>query len=160
MGARIGEVAGLRLQDIHVSGSQVPHVVIASHPARRLKTPVSARKVPLVGAALWAAQRIYATASPGQALAFPRYLRGSSISGDAASATVNKWLALKGFSCTSHGFRHTMKDRLRNANVPKPLQDEILGHSRSSGGEDYGEGTMLERLQEALERSLHTARGG
>jgi len=53
-GARLGEVAGLLREDIILT-AQVPHIVIKPHPWRSLKTKGSERRVPLVGAALWAA---------------------------------------------------------------------------------------------------------
>lgn len=45
-GARIGEIAGLALDDLRLSGA-VPYVVIQAHPWRSLKTTNSAREVPL-----------------------------------------------------------------------------------------------------------------
>jgi len=160
-GARISEVAGLRLQDIHTN-APVPFVDFVSHPARGFKTACSVRKVPLVGAALWAAKRIHATATKGQELAFPRYLREKTgrVSGDATSSAVNSWLESRGFAFTSHSLRHAMKDRLVNANATKQTQDAILGHAREDVGDEYGRGSMLARLQNFLERSLHSGEGG
>jgi len=59
-GLRLSETLGLIKEDVILDGP-VPHAVVRSHPWRRLKTSASARKVPLVGAALWAVER--ATAS-------------------------------------------------------------------------------------------------
>lgn len=165
VGARIAEVAGLHLTDIRPDALPVPYVEFRPTTARTLKGEsaghtYSRRKVPLVGAALWAAQRIHANAKPGQVFAFPRYLteRGT-IKSDSASAAVNKWLSSQGFRFTSHSFRHAMKDRLRNANAPKLVQDEVGGWSRSSMAEGYGEGTALGILHGYLLRSLDTANG-
>ena len=55
-GLRLSEALGLVKDDV-ILDDPVPHLVVRSHPWRRLKTSASARKVPLVGAALWAAQR-------------------------------------------------------------------------------------------------------
>lgn len=165
VGARIAEVAGLHLEDIRPDASPVPYVEFRPTAARSLKGEsaghtYSRRKVPLVGAALWAAQRIHANTTPGQKFAFPRYLtKAGKIKSDSASAAVNKWLAAQGFAFTSHSFRHAMKDRLRNANAPGLVQDEVGGWSRSSMAEGYGEGTALGILQGFMLRSLKTAHG-
>ncbi|MDA9176295.1 hypothetical protein N9O95_04330 [Alphaproteobacteria bacterium] len=50
-GLRLSEALGLIKEDVILDGP-VPHLVVRSHPWRRLKTSASARKVPLVGAAL------------------------------------------------------------------------------------------------------------
>lgn len=56
-GMRLAEAAGLLIEDIKLDDA-VPHVVLKEHPWRRLKTGSSTRLVPLVGASLWAAERI------------------------------------------------------------------------------------------------------
>lgn len=73
-GARLAEVVGLTLTDIVIEGN-TPHIIIQPHPWRSLKNAASARVVPLVGASLWAAQRVKDTATDDQVFAFPRYRR-------------------------------------------------------------------------------------
>jgi hypothetical protein len=65
-GARLGEIVGLRRDDLSLAGP-VPYVSIREHPAlgRTLKTPNSRRKVPLVGMALWAAERALTVSQAG-----------------------------------------------------------------------------------------------
>lgn len=58
-GLRLAEAAGLLISDI-VLDAETPHLIVKKHPHRSLKTQASARKVPLVGIALWAARRIIA----------------------------------------------------------------------------------------------------
>jgi integrase len=53
-GMRLSEAAGLSKGDIYLD-EEVPYVGIKGHPWRRLKTPGSQRKVPLVGMSLRAA---------------------------------------------------------------------------------------------------------
>lgn len=165
VGARIAEVAGLALEDIHPDALPVPYVEFRPTTGRTLKGESSGhtfsrRKVPLVGAALWAAQRIHAKAKPGQVFAFPRYLtKAGTVKSDSASAAVNKWLSAQDFPFTSHSFRHAMKDRLRNANAPLIVQNEIGGWARASMAEGYGEGTALGILHGYLLQSLATAHG-
>jgi integrase len=57
-GMRLAEAAGMLKEDLKLD-EPIPHVVIREHPWRRLKTAGSARKVPLVGMALWAARRVH-----------------------------------------------------------------------------------------------------
>ena len=56
-GMRLSEAAGLHRDDI-VLDAPIPHISLTAHPWRRLKTKSSARHIPLVGTALWAAQRL------------------------------------------------------------------------------------------------------
>ena len=57
-GMRLSEALGLCKDDVRLEEA-IPYVEIRTHPWRRLKTPSSNRKVPLVGEALWAAQQAY-----------------------------------------------------------------------------------------------------
>jgi site-specific recombinase XerD len=74
-GMRLSQAAGLAIEDICLE-HDVPHVNLKPQPWRRLKTQQSERQVPLVGAALWAAQSI-ATGVEGQ-FCFPRYTNAES----------------------------------------------------------------------------------
>lgn len=155
-GARLAEIAGLLRSDVVLNGP-VPHIIIQPHPklGRTLKTPNSERKVPLVGEALWAAQRALAAPlkrdmSPSVWL-FPRYLRDGELKAVYAGNTINKWLkTLLKNDKTSHSFRHSMRDRLRHAKVPKEIQDIIGGWEERSVGQGYGEGYSLEVLHEHM----------
>lgn len=77
-GMRLAEATGLTRDDLIIDADH-PKVVIREHPWRRLKTASSAREVPLVGKALWAAKRIH-NASTKSKYAFPRYNRSSHTS--------------------------------------------------------------------------------
>ncbi len=59
-GARQAEVVGLRKDDVILTGD-VPYILIRPNANRGLKNAQSERKVPLVGEALWAAQRAMTT---------------------------------------------------------------------------------------------------
>ena len=56
-GMRLAEAAGLMMKDL-ILDSPHPHVVVTPYPHRSLKTKASERVIPLVGASLWAAQRL------------------------------------------------------------------------------------------------------
>ena len=148
-GMRLSEAAGLHIDDIRLYGD-IPHVVVQPHHWRSLKTAASERKIPLVGASLWAAQRI-----AGQAydpvFAFPRYNRSGKTNGNSASAALNKWL--KSYvpdGCSVHSFRHSMRDRLRAVNCPTEMIDQIGGWSRETIGQGYGEGYGLNNTYQWL----------
>ncbi|WP_400088831.1 tyrosine recombinase XerC [Yoonia sp. R78084] len=145
-GMRLAEAAGLMKDDIKLD-DPIPHVVVQEHPWRRLKTSGSSRIVPLVGASLWAAQRLHESVTDSQ-FAFPRYNKGDQTNANSASATLNKWLKphvpQKG---TMHSFRHSIRDRLRAIECPADIVDQIGGWQTEGVGQSYGSGYPLEVLE-------------
>jgi integrase len=141
-GARLAEVAGLALDDLKVD-ADVPHMVIKPHPWRRLKNAASERTVPLVGASLWAAQRVHEAAVKGQRFAFPRYTDDKECRATAASAALVGWVRRIPIDRILHELRHTMADRLREVQCPRPIQFAIDGHASQDVGDSYGEGYSL-----------------
>ena len=139
-GMRLSEAAGLAMDDI-ILDAETPHIIIQPHPWRRLKTKGSARVVPLIGVALWAAKRIQRHDS---VFAFPRYCDGKTCNANSASAALNKWMKprLKD-DAVVHSFRHSMRDRLRAVECPSDIIDQIGGWSSSSVGASYGKGYEL-----------------
>ena len=59
-GMRLAEAAGLKTEDLKLN-QEHPHITLKPYPQRSLKTKASERVIPLVGASLWAAQRIVAS---------------------------------------------------------------------------------------------------
>jgi len=148
-GLRLSEAAGLHREDL-VLHHKIPHLIVPAHPWRTLKTSASERKVPLVGASLWAAQRIVSE-DLHRVFAFPRYNRSEQTNGNSASAALNKWL--KSYvpeGCSIHSFRHSMRDRLRAVNCPSEMIDQIGGWSRDTVGQGYGSGYELDVLNTYL----------
>ena len=126
-GMRLAEAAGLHVEDIKLD-EDIPYVDIKPHAWRSLKTKGSQRQVPLVGASLWAAQRIKANAS--SCFAFPRYTDNTRCNANSASNALNKWLhANFRNDIVLHGFRHAMRDRLRAVSCPSEMIDQIGGWS-------------------------------
>jgi integrase len=151
-GMRLAEAAGLMISDI-VLDDEVPHVVVKPYKHRRLKTKCSERLIPLVGSSLKAA-KIIVNKSSGD-YCFPRYSSASKCNAGSASASINKWLKnITNKDVVCHGFRHSLRDRLRAADVGIELIDEIGGWSRQSIGAQYGNGYSLEKKQEALIKML------
>ena len=107
---------------------------------RRLKTRGSQRQIPLVGASLWAAQRIKANTN-NSPYAFPRYTSIRSTNANSASAALNKWLKSRvPEGCVIHSFRHSLRDRLRAVDCPSDMIDQIGGWTTAGVGQGYGEG--------------------
>lgn len=156
-GTRIAEVIGLAISDIRIVGEETPYIDLKPHPWRTLKNDGSTRMVPLVGHALWAARRVLESAKMGQIYAFPRYIKAGVCQASTASATLNKWMRAGGIDTTTHCFRHTMRDRLRDAGAPSDIQDAVGGWGKSSIGETYGRGYGLKMLQEAMLKTIPLA---
>jgi integrase len=148
-GTRIAEVSQLATADV-VLDAEVPHLDLRFRQWGTLKNEShSPRKVPLVGPALEAAQVAVKLAGKSEAL-FAAYAKERG--NDNSSAAVNKRLQPWGF--TSHGFRHSMKDLLRESDCTEDIQEEIMGHSANKTGKKYGEGYSLSKKAERLSAAL------
>ena len=136
-GMRLAEAVGLHQDDL-VLDADVPCVQVREHPWRSLKTAASYRVIPLVGASLWAAQRIKQN---GSEYAFPRYTNDIKCNSNSASAALNKWIKqAAGSGNVIHGFRHSFRDRLRAVSAPIDMIDQLGGWSLQTVGQGYGDG--------------------
>jgi len=137
-GMRLAEAAGLQTDELKLDGD-IPYVDIKPHPWRSLKTKGSQRQVPLVGAPLWAAQRIRTNAS--SCFAFPRYTDNTRCNANSASNSLNKWIQANfRDDIVMHGFRHAMRDKPRAVSCPSETIEQIGGWSSGKIGENYGAG--------------------
>jgi len=146
LGARVSEIALLRVTDIHLT-EPIPYIEIKEHRefGRRLKTPGSARALPLLGCSLAAAQLAMKTTS-GNGWLFERGRRNASI-------MTNRWLSRTlGGKRRSHSSRHSMESRLILARTDQRLTDTILGHKTGGIGSVYFSGYALSDLAAALSR--------
>lgn len=153
-GMRLAEAAGLSRGDFFEDQSGGMTVRVQPHPWRRLKTTGSAREIPLFGSALWAARRIIEERKSSD-FAFPRYNKTGTTNANSASAALNKWLkhhAPEG--ATVHGFRHSMRDRLRAVECPADIVDQIGGWQTGGVGHGYGKGYPLDILRRWIEASV------
>jgi integrase len=149
-GMRLAEAAGLHMDDLKLD-DDIPYVDIKPHTWRSLKTKGSQRQVPLVGASLWAAQRIKANTS--SCFAFDRYTDNSRCNANSASNALNKWIQANfRDDIVMHGFRHAMRDRLRAVSCPSEIIDQIGGWSPGKVGEGYGNGFDLRAVANSLEQ--------
>ncbi|WP_435137675.1 DUF6538 domain-containing protein [Pseudopelagicola sp. nBUS_19] len=144
-GLRLAEGAGLLRSDF-IEQDGILCVNIRPHPWRSLKTASSARLIPLVGSAKWAAERILAQPDSSQ-FAFPNYNDGQRTNANSASAALNKWLKTKiGQGYTIHSLRHSMRDRLRGVECPSDVIDQIGGWLTHGVGSSYGDGHPIKIL--------------
>ena len=151
-GLRLAEAAGLLKSDLNIAADH-PHVTIRLHKWRPLKTRSSERSVPLVGASLWAANRIIQKNQKSK-FAFPRYNKGKAATAtNSASAALKKWIKSRSSEdYTLHGFRHAMRDRLRSVECPSEIIDQIGGWHTLGVGNKYGKGYGLNITTKWLSR--------
>ena len=151
-GLRLAEATGLHIDDI-VLDSDIPYIKVKPHPWRTLKTPASARQVPLVGSSLWAAEQIKRKSN--SPFCFPRYTNPDSCNANSASACLNKWIKTVGKNTdVMHGFRHSFRDRLRAAEVQTDLIDQLGGWSLQTIGQGYGDGYPIKNCYAAMMKMI------
>ena len=150
-GMRLAEAAGLLRSDF-IEQDGILCVKIQPHSWRSLKTESSERVIPLVGSAKWAVERILAQTDSSH-FAFPTYNNGKRTNANSASAALNKWIQSRlGPDYTMHGFRHSMRDRLRAVGCPADITDQIGGWLTHGVGHAYGTGYPTNVLHEWLLR--------
>jgi integrase len=156
-GMRLSEALGLVWADIHVGDTQHPHVNLVPHPWRKLKNSGSKRLVPLVGVSLEAIKTMHRQGVSHPFL-FKSYTNKTKCNGNSASAALNKWM--KGYTEQGvvHSFRHSLRDRLREADVNAEMIDEIGGWSGQSIGQRYGSGYTLKQKYKAMGKIVLTPR--
>lgn len=152
-GARLGEIVGLRIEDIRERDVEgITSVNITGHAKRRLKNKGSEREVPVIlfGLKALKTQMDEAQATESEYI-FPRYNKAEKTNSNSASAAANKRMKALGFEeYSAHNLRHTVKRLMRDAGVPQDLRDAVQGHSAQSVAELYGRGVALTRMKEVL----------
>ena len=157
-GMRLAEGAGLLRTDF-TRQDGVLCVTIRPHRWRSLKTKSSARVIPLIGSAKWAAEQILDQIFEST-FAFPTYNYKKRTNANSASASLNKWLKGRiGQTFSIHSFRHSMRDRLREVDCPSEVIDQIGGWARSGVGDSYGEGYSLSKMHNYLEKITFSLNG-
>lgn len=131
-GCRPSEICGLEKTNIHLD-EEYPYIEIKDMPGRKLKTRSSNRKVPLIGVALEAMKLL-----PNGASSYK--FRETKL-----SATVNKFLRanklLPTLKHSFYSFRHSIMDRMEEANIEDEFRRRIMGHSIDKPR--YGDGGNL-----------------
>jgi integrase len=155
-GARLGELAQLRVEDVaEVEG--VPVLRIGAE-GTKVKTAGSRRAVPLHPKLLELGFKDFVESrrKEGNRL-FPE-LAVTKLGkvGQEASKEFARMLDSVGLSdggLTFHSFRHTFKDACREAGISEEVHDALTGHSGGrSVGRAYGLGVPVRRLAEDLRK--------
>jgi integrase len=148
-GARIAEIAELRTTDIRTLADGTVVMVLRADTRdenQTLKTEESERRVPLHPAILRWGFMDYVK-SVGTGPLFPSVpLDRDGRRNHYASNTVGKWfrLLISDQRKSFHSWRHDVKTRLHNANVPEKTHDYITGHADLKVGRRYIHPTMAE----------------
>ena len=146
-GMRLSEALGLVWDDVQLE-HEFPHIDLKPHPWRRLKTSSSKRLIPLVGTSLEAVKVMHRQCD--NSFLFNSYASEDGCNGNSCSATLNKWLKQHVSDAVIHSFRHSFRDRLRNAGVQSEMIDQLGGWSRQSVGQSYGQGYELASLYHSM----------
>ena len=151
-GMRVSEAIGLRVSDIKLEAN-VPHLTLEEYDYRTLKTKHSIRLVPIISE-VQPILKAYITKLQTDIL-FPQYNNGNEILNTLASNSLNKYIRSEGVNDkTCHSARHSIRDLLREADIPDSIIDEIGGWSKQNIGAYYGKGFSLEKKYEALTKAL------
>ena len=140
LGTRPIEIINREASDI-ILDAEIPHVKIRKNKYGKLKTVVSRRDLPLVGASL---------------IAFKKFPNGFSRYGGKSSSCVtaiNKFFRENKIlipGATLYSLRHAFEDRLVKVEAPDRVEKELMGHAVS--GTKYGAGPDLEQKLEWLNR--------
>jgi len=150
-GFRVSESCSLSMADVHGLDTDHPFLTLHKTPFRKLKTKSSIRFIPLTGLALE-----YVRSVSGEWL-FPRYIDEEEKrvkSGNGSAAAKKRIQSVLGPDApTSHSFRHTMATRLRDAECPEDMRNEMLGWS-SKVSDRYGSPSDISIKARYLEKTL------
>lgn len=154
-GARLGEIAQLRIQDLRQDPeSGIWFIDIGTTGGRTTKTASSRRTVPLH-------HHLIALGLPEYRAWVASHSEGpeASLWPDLAAPSFSKWfnrsLEKAGIDEPGkvfHSFRHTFKDLARDAGIPEDMHDALTGHSGGGVGRSYGRGASLRTKKEAIDR--------
>lgn len=167
-GARLEEIAGLRVSDVaelalgdggDPTEAWFFRFIPDPNANRRLKTERSERETPVHPELIRLGLIRYAQdlAATGETQLFPRLTQQRS------GQRGNKWgewfgtyrrvtCSISDTRIDFHSFRHTFKDAARNADMPEGLQRQMMGHEGRDVADGYGSGFNRRKAVEALAR--------
>ncbi|MDM9622704.1 site-specific integrase [Rhizobium sp. S96] len=162
-GARLNEIAQLRLEDIQQDEETGIWVVnIDTDGDRSVKTVSSRRQVPIhaelmrLGLLRYRDALLKAGAKKSSSMWPELYSADPKYRSTAWSKWFNRYLretiGITDVGKVFHSFRHTFKRLGRDA-VPEEMHDALTGHTGKGGvGRDYGDGFGLETLHAAISK--------
>ena len=147
-GARVAEIAGLRVKDIHLEEGLIN---ITPTKWRRLKNAPSERSVPLSPKAIEVLTPLINKKDP-EAPIFERYARPRGMDNVSAMLMKRFRKVITDRKLTMHSLRHTMKDKLRNTGCPEAISMAILGHGSNTVAANYGSGYAVGIMREHMKK--------
>ncbi len=157
-GARVGELAQLRVQD--VEGGPVPVLSITDEGEdQRVKTEAGIRRVPIHSELVRLGFLKYVEAA--RKAKHERLWPAMRFRKDKPGAYFSDWFGtfrktLSPVPPDFHSLRHTVRTRLREAGVEKTYRDLLMGHETTGEGATYEHATDAE-LKREIERLQYPA---
>lgn len=157
-GARLAELAGLRLEDIE-EREGILVLNIRPHETRSIKTKSSRRIVPVHSELLRMGFPAYVEArrKAGGPLLFPECAQNSR---GQVGSKLSTWFtglvrthSITGRAMGMHSFRHGFEDRIREAGIEGTgAAMRLTGRAQSGSGRSYGDGNSTRELHRSIER--------
>lgn len=147
-GMRLDEAALLRFEDIRIDEDTGIRFFDLTDPDKVLKNDqASRRKLPIPDALSLPKQ------SSGRLFDYPtdRDGKAQNAASKALMRQIRKVQNHNNENLVVHSLRHTYKDMLRDSDIPKDMQDFLLGHASGSVGESYGHGYSLAKKKAAID---------
>jgi integrase len=162
-GARLGELAGLRVSDVaheELVGTHCIYIVSDAKAGRRIKTKQSARVIPLhrqlIDARLLEFVAVQAKAHGDKAWLFPKVAPGTT-GARAFSKWFGRYIGSHGVTDEAkvfHSFRHNFNDALRLAAVNDDIRHALVGHAQGGVNARYGAKEMAARYRHRLAEAI------
>ncbi|MEP1441596.1 MAG: DUF6538 domain-containing protein [Hyphomicrobiales bacterium] len=163
-GARIEEIAQLHIADIYYD-QNIPIIEISPNDsvnnqvdAKRVKNQSSVRKVPLHNDLMKLGFMEFVNSRRDQKSARLFYELKRNTNNRLSSSVGQRFsnhlknVGIDDRRKVFHSFRHTFKDKCRNAGIYEDVHDRLTGHSNSSIGRGYGQGHDLQVLSREINR--------
>lgn len=142
-GARIEELAQLRVEDVRQAPGLGYFLNISDIDHGQLKNQASRRRIPVHGELIDCGFLDYQATLPATSPLFPDLKRNprGKLGGyfsNYFSGYLRKKVGITDPRKVFHSFRHTFKDSCRNAGIPEEVHDALSGHTRSGASRRYG----------------------
>ena len=156
-GARISELAQLRIQDIYADGAQTLLTITDSGEGQQLKASASKRTIPLHPELirLGLLEYIQSIKAAGHESLWPMLHLKEGKPGKYLSnwfGEFRKSIGLTDRYPDFHSFRHLVRTKMSKAKVPDKVQDAITGHeTQGSVGTKVYQGVDMDDLVQAIQ---------
>ncbi|MBF0169325.1 MAG: tyrosine-type recombinase/integrase [Alphaproteobacteria bacterium] len=152
-GARLGELAQLKGQDIRQEEGVWCLSIDDQDQEQRIKTSSSRRLVPLHPVLIEAGLPDLSSRKEARLFSDLTYDQFQGY-GKQASKDINRLIRrlIGDQRKVFHSFRHTFKDLCRNAGIPEDVHDRLTGHASGHVGRSYGSGHGVQRLNEEIRK--------